>query len=343
MSTVYFKAIDANNRVSEISQGAVIVLNRLLQTEHLELGSYVPLKVHFGEKGNETFIAPAHYEGLIGFLTSRGIASAYIETNVLYRGERQNRTSHVQLAEDHGFTQLPVVIADGEYGDEYTEVRAEGRHFDTCRIGKEIALLDQMIVLSHFKGHRLAGFGGAVKQLAMGCASRGGKLAQHANTVPKITPRKCDACGECAEKCPAGAITLQPKAFIEKSKCVGCASCMAICTHGAFSNSWWASFGKKFRERLAEHAAAAAKDKSVIYINFALSITRGCDCEGRRMKSFVPDVGILASVDPVAVDAASLDLVQKKKGRKIFNRGRYTLAHARMMGLGTTDYRLVEI
>ena len=343
MSTVYFKAIQTGKGTAEVSKEAANLFSRLMEDEHIELGSYVPLKVHFGEKGNETFIPAAGYEGLIRLLTSRGIASAYIETNVLYRGERQNRTAHVQLARDHGFTQLPIVIADGEYGDEYTEVPIGGRHFDTCMIGKEIALLNQMIVLSHFKGHRLAGFGGAVKQLAMGCASRGGKLAQHANAIPKINSRKCDACGKCAEKCPMGAIALQPKALIEKSKCVGCASCMAVCEHGAFSNSWWASFGKKFRERLAEHAAAAAKDKSSIYINFALSITRGCDCESHKMTPFMQDVGILASVDPVAVDAASLDLVQERKGRKIFNRGRHTLAHARTVGLGATDYRLIEI
>ncbi len=343
MSTVFFKPIDSYKKTAEISAGAKQLLNRIWEAERLKLASYIPLKVHFGEKGNRTFIAPKNYAGIIEQLKSHKVKSAYIETNALYRGQRQNRTDHLQLAKDHGFTQLPVVIADGEYGDEYTEVPIYGKYFDTCLIGKAIADLEQMIVLSHFKGHILAGFGGAIKQLAMGCASRGGKLAQHANAIPKIKSRKCTACGACAKHCPANAITLDPKAVIDESKCVGCASCMAVCKEGAIYNSWLASIGKNFKERLAEYAVAAQKDKAIIYLNFVFNITRFCDCEGRTMKPIIPDIGILASRDPVAVDTASLDLVQKTKGRKIFQRGRRTLRYAEKIGLGTTDYQIVEV
>jgi uncharacterized Fe-S center protein len=342
MSVVFFKPIDSYQKTSEISAGAEQLLNRIVESENVTLASYVPLKVHFGEKGNQTYIAPKNYAGIIERLRSNKVKSAYIETNALYRGQRQNRTAHLQLAQDHGFTQLPVVIADGEYGDEYEEIPITGKHFDTCLIGKGIADLDQMIVLSHFKGHILAGFGGAVKQLAMGCASRGGKLAQHANAIPKVRSRKCTACGACAKHCPVGAITLDPKAQIDENKCVGCASCIAVCPEGAVYNTLWASIGKKFKERMAEYALAAQKDKTVIYINFILNITRGCDCEGRKMRMVAPDIGILASRDPVAVDTASLDLVQKTKGRKIFQRGRRTLEYAHKIGLGTIHYQLVE-
>jgi uncharacterized Fe-S center protein len=343
MSTVFFKPIDSYKKTAQISAGAKQLLNRILESENVELASYIPLKVHFGEKGNQTYIASENYTGIIEQLKSNKVESAYIETNALYRGQRQNRTAHLQLAKDHGFTQLPVVIADGEYGDEYVEVPVNGKHFDTCKISKAIADLDQMIVLSHFKGHILAGFGGAVKQLAMGCASRGGKLAQHANAIPKIKSRKCTACGVCVKHCPAKAITLDPKAVIDESKCVGCASCIAVCPEGAAYNTLWASIGKKFKERMAEYALAAQKNKSVIYINFILNITRGCDCEGRKMRMVAPDIGILASRDPIALDTASLDLVQKAKGRKIFQRGRRTLRYAEKIGLGTTDYQIVEV
>jgi uncharacterized Fe-S center protein len=343
MSTVFFRPIDSYQKTSEISAGGRQLLNHIWESEDLRLTSYAPLKVHFGEKGNQTFIAPENYAGICELLKSKKVKSAYIETNALYRGQRQNRTAHLQLAKDHGFTQLPVVIADGEYGDEYTDVPIKGKHFETCLIGKAIADVDQMIVLSHFKGHMLAGFGGALKQLAMGCAARGGKLAQHANAIPKIKSRKCTACGACAKHCPANAITLEPKARIDEGKCLGCASCMAVCNEGAIYNTLWASLGKKFKERLAEYALAAQKDKTVIYINFIFNITRGCDCEGRKMRLVAPDIGITASRDPVAVDTASLDLVQKTKGRKIFQRGRRTLEYAQKIGLGTTDYQLVKV
>lgn len=343
MSTVFFKLIDSYKKTSEISAGAKQLLNRIWEAENLKPATYVPLKVHFGEKGNRTYIAPENYAGIIELLKSKKTKSAYIETNAIYRGERNNRTAHLQVAKEHGFTQLPIVIADGEYGDEYVKVPINGKHFDTCMIGKAIADLDQMIILSHFKGHILTGFGGAIKQLAMGCASRGGKLAQHANTAPKSKHRKCTACGACVKHCPADAITLDPKAVIDKNKCIGCASCMAVCPEGALYNSWFASIGKKFKERLTEYALAAQKDKAIIYLNFVFNITRFCDCEGHPMKPIVPDIGILASRDPVAIDTASLDLVQKTKGRKIFQRGRRTLRYAEKIGLGTTDYQLEAV
>ena len=343
MSNVFFISIDSYNKTKEISNGAVQLLDRILDEEHITLGSYVPLKAHFGEKGNQTYIAPENYLGIIESLKTKGTTSAFIDTNALYRGERQNRTAHLKLAEAHGFTRLPVVIADGEYGNEYVEVPFDGKHFQTFLIGKEIAGLDQMIILSHFKGHMMAGFGGAVKQLAMGCASRGGKLAQHSGAIPKIKSRKCDACGSCAENCPADAILLQPKATIDEKKCLGCASCIAVCEKGAVTNSWRVSLGKTFRERIAEYAMAAQKGKTFIYLNFVLNITRGCDCENHPMKPIVPDIGLLASIDPVAIDMASLDLVQKAKGRKIFKRGKNALEYAQKMGLGSMQYHLMEL
>lgn len=343
MARVFFKPVNAGSTSSEISRIAQQLLDHTLNEEKIELGSYVPLKVHFGEKDNISYIKSDNFLGIIELIRSKGTKSAYIETNALYKGQRQNRTDHLKLAEDHGFTQLPVVIADGEFGDDFQEITIDGVHFSSCKIGKAIAELDQMIVLSHFKGHLMAGFGGALKQLAMGCASRGGKLAQHSNAIPKIKPRKCEACEACLETCPADAITLTPKPRIDETKCIGCASCMAVCESNAVRITWWASLGKKFRERIAEHALAAQKDKTIIYINFILSVTRGCDCESHRMKPIAPDIGITASIDPVAIDTASLDLLQRGKGRKIFQRGRRALFHAQKVGLGSVDYQLKEI
>jgi len=147
ISTVFFKPIDPSQKPSIIGEGAKGLLKHLLDAESVELAPFVPLKVHFGEKGNQTFIKPHHYTDLIEYLASRNVQSAYIETNALYKGERQNRTSHLQLAEAHGFTQLPVIVADGEFGDEFIEVPSEGKHYARCLVAKEIALGEQLLVL----------------------------------------------------------------------------------------------------------------------------------------------------------------------------------------------------
>lgn len=343
MSKVYFKAIDSYLKTDEISATAAELLDKIIKEQNIALEQFIPLKVHFGEKGNKTYIASSNYDGIIDYLKDNKVESAFIETNVLYRGERTTATKHKKLAAEHGFTRLPVIIADGEHGEEYEDVEINKNIFKTCKIGREIAEQKQLIILSHFKGHALAGFGGAIKQLAMGCASRGGKLDQHANSIPKISYLKCKACKACAIKCPENAIVMGSKAKIVKDKCVGCASCMAICPHGAISNSWLASLSKSFNERLAEYAYAAHINKNNIYITFAFNITKNCDCEGHNMKPVVNDLGILASTDPLAIDQAALDLLDKANGKTVFRRGRTTLEYAEKIGLGKRNYELVEI
>lgn len=342
MSKVYFKAIDSYSKTEEISSAAGELLKKLVEEEKVELEKFIPLKVHFGEKGNNTYIQSKNFAGIINYLKEKEIESAYIETNVLYRGERTTKEKHLKLAEEHGFTELPVIIADGEHGEDFQEVEINKKNFNKCKVGKQIANKKQLIVISHFKGHALAGFGGAIKQLGMGCAARGGKLAQHSNSIPKISFLKCKACSACAKKCPENAITVDKKAKIDKDKCIGCASCMAICPHGAISNSWLASISKSFNERLAEYAYAAAKNKNNIYITFAFNITKNCDCEGHNMKPVVKDVGVFASTDAVAIDKACLDMLDKNNGRIVFRRGRYTLDYAEKIGLGSKQYELVE-
>jgi hypothetical protein len=233
MSKVYFKAIDQYSKTEEISNAASELLEKLVEEENISLEKFIPLKVHFGEKGNNTYIQSKNFAGILNYLKEKNIESAFIETNVLYRGQRTTRENHLKLALEHGFTELPIIIADGEHGEDFEEIEINKKNFNKCKVGKEIANKKQLIVISHFKGHALAGFGGAIKQLGMGCASRGGKLAQHANSIPKISSFKCKACSACAKKCPENAITVGKKAKIDKNKCVGCASCMAVCPYGA--------------------------------------------------------------------------------------------------------------
>lgn len=343
MKKVYFKAVDSYLKTKDINEATRMLLGRLVEDEGITLEKYIPLKVHFGEKGNKTYIESKNFEGILEYFKEKEIESVYMETNVLYRGERTTSENHIKLAAEHGFTQLPIVIADGDHGENYEEVEINKKNFKKCKIGKEIAKQKQVMIISHFKGHALAGFGGAIKQLGMGCASRGGKLAQHANSIPKISRFKCKGCGACAKNCPEKAIIMTPKAKINKDKCVGCAACMTTCNFGAVSNSWLASLSKSFNERLAEYAYAAAKDKNNIYITFAFNITKNCDCDGHSMKPVAKDVGVFASTDPVAIDQACLDVLDKVNGRSVFRRGKYTLDYAEKIGLGSRKYELVEI
>ncbi|MDS0524232.1 DUF362 domain-containing protein [Clostridium sp. SHJSY1] len=343
MANVYFKSIDSYSKTKEINDAAKELLEIIEEKEGVTLNEFIPLKVHLGEKGNNTFIQPKNFDGIIDYLKEKEIDTAFIETNVLYKGQRNTIENHLRVAKEHDFTRIPVIIADGEMGEDYEEIEINKKHFDYCKIAKAVAKVDQIIVLSHFKGHALAGFGGAIKQLAMGCASKGGKLAQHANSIPKISSLKCKGCKACVNKCPEMAISMDKKAKIDKNKCVGCASCMATCQFGAISNSWLASLTKSFNERLAEYAYAAAKGKQNIYITFAFNITKNCDCEGHPMKPIAKDIGIFASIDPVAIDQASLDVLDKNEGKTVFKRGRNTLEYASSIGLGSREYELIEL
>lgn len=341
MQKVYFSPIESYQETAKIRAAAKNLLQSVVEEEQVELQAHVPLKVHFGEKGNMTFIGPENFEGVIEYLHEKEAQSSFIETNVLYRGERTTRTKHLKLAKEHGFTQIPVVIADGEHGEDFEEVEIKQKHFRVCKIGKEIAQQKQMIVISHFKGHLLAGFGGAIKQLAMGCAARGGKLEQHANAIPIINPLKCNKCRTCVPHCPADAIHIGWLPRINSRKCIGCASCIAVCPFGAIMlNPLRASFSTTFYEKLAEYALAAHQDKRHIYLSFALNITKNCDCRGQAMKPITGDLGVLASSDPVALDQACLDLLDQRNGKKVFSRGRRALEYGEQIGLGSRRYQL---
>lgn len=343
MKKVYFKSVGSYANTDEINISAVEVLKNLLEKENITLEGHVPLKVHFGEKGNKTFIEPKNYNGIIGYLKELDINSEFIETNVLYQGERVNKEKHISLARDHGFVQLPIKIADGEFGEQFEKVRIDKKHYMECKIAKDIASQKQMILLNHFKGHLLAGFGGAIKQLAMGCASRSGKLEMHSKSIPKVNKFKCTGCEACVQVCPENAIAVKGKARIDKNRCIGCTSCLGTCPSAAVSNGWLASLTGSFKERLAEYAYAAGNNKDFIYINFAMNITRTCDCHGFSTKKVSEDIGVFASTDPVAIDQACLDMLEKINAKKMFRRGTHTLKYAEEIGLGNRNYELIEI
>jgi len=256
-----------------------------------------------------------------------------------------------------------VVIADGLAGGYWREVSMKGKHFQNVRIAGGILDADSMLVLSHVKGHDLAGFGGAIKNLAMGCAPPSGKAEQHA-CRPLVESENCVGCGRCVQVCPQAAMTIvEGRAQFNPEHCVGCGDCIRSCETGAIEFDWTTEIGP-FVERLCEYALGAVHGKSgrVGYINFLLNITPDCDCVPWSDASIVPDIGILASTDPVAIDHASLDLVNsepgftrthlaenlapgedKFKGVWDYTDGYYQITYAARIGLGEEAYRLIEV
>ena len=346
MSNVYFIPVAHNAPAETLSQIGRQLLETVVEKENITLENEIPLKLHFGERGNYTFLKPETYDGIIDFLEEKGIKSAFTETSVLYGGERFNSEKHTALAHAHGFTRLPVVIADGAKGEEAVEVPVDLPHFKSVSIAAGLAKYEQVLVLSHFKGHMLAGFGGAIKQLSMGFGSKGGKMAMHLGVKPRIMGFLCKKCGLCQKRCQVQAISNEKGKFrIDRNKCIGCGACFSICPRHAVSifslgGFWNALFkGKFFREKLVEYACGSAKEKKHIYISFAVNITRGCDCEPHPMPRCIKDIGVFASTDPVAIDQACLDAAVKA-GKKF--RGSEQLQYAEKCGLGSREYSLIE-
>jgi uncharacterized Fe-S center protein len=317
----------------------------------VEEGDWCAIKMHFGERGNDGYIRPEYVRTVVGTVRSRRAVPFLTDTCTIYHGPRKDALGHLEVAAEHGFTQeavgAPVIIADGLRGTEHGEVEVPGRHFKSVKVASAILEADCMIVLSHFKGHLLTGFGGAVKNLGMGCGSRIGKFEMHSGTTPELDTKRCVLCGACVAACAHGAARLGERhASIDGELCAGCGECVAACPTGAISISWSRGAGE-VQERMAEYAAGVAKGRSVFFVNFINHVTPNCDCLSRGEPSLVPDIGIVASADPVAVDQASYDLCLKAGG-DVFARahpgidGTVQLTHGERMGLGGRKYRLLE-
>lgn len=308
----------------------------------------IAIKVHFGEKGNTRFVQPDQIRPVADILRQKSPDVFVTDANTLYRGMRLNARDHLQIAHEHGFGKVgvPIIIADGEKGEDEKEVAINKNVFQKVKIAARIAESDAMAVVSHFKGHLLFSFGGAIKNLGMGCGSRSGKLEMHSKIKPSVGAG-CILCDQCVEVCPAGAIsTAGEAAFIDHSKCIGCARCIAACEAGAVSVPWQGATAREVIERCAEYAYGAALGKKIVCMTFINKITSDCDCMGDS-RIIGKDVGIVASADPVACEQASYDLSLKRhNGRDIFKDttgidGRYMMEYAEAIGLGSRKYELM--
>ena len=274
----------------------------------------VALKVHFGEEGATGYIHPSFVRVLSSALKTNKARPFLTDTNTLYHGFRSNGVDHLELAIRNGFchsvTGVPLVIADGIRSKSVKEIDVNLKHFTSVKIGSAIWEADGLITLNHFKGHLLTGFGGAIKNLSMGCGSRATKQRMHADMRPELRAGVCIACGECVSVCPTGAISLHQEAEFDYELCVGCAECLTACPERAIQIQWGGT-SRSVQEKMAEVAFAVNGlfKQKILHVNFLLNITPECDCLKWTDNPIVQDIGILASVDPVAADQASLDLV----------------------------------
>ena len=313
--------------------------------------SFTAIKIHFGEPGNLAYIRPNYAARMANLLRSLGAKPFLTDCNTLYSGRRSNAVDHLQSAMENGFNpisaQCQVIIGDGLKGTDYREIPLpDAKYCPAPKIGAAIADADIIISMNHFKGHEQAGFGGALKNLGMGCASVGGKLELHAASQPKIDTEHCIGCNICVKHCAHDAIHLDPqtrKAHIDYAKCVGCGQCVALC----------------------QHDAAVVSD--CFHVSFIMNVSPECDCWNHNDAAIVPDLGILASADPVALDMACADLVMQAPilhGNNVLAEKHHHddlcgqdkfhlihpdtdwmagLRHAEKIGIGTTHYELITV
>jgi len=319
-----------------------------------EEGELVALKLHLGERPDTGYIRPALVRVFVEAVKARGGRPFLTDTCTLYNGRRQNAVDYLNAAHEHGFTieaaGAPVLIADGLVGGDEVAVDIAGRHYSEVRIAIAARRAHAGIALTHCTGHGGVGYGGAIKNVAMGLSSRAGKLMQHSDMTPRVIEEQCTACGLCAEWCPADAITMDEKAVIDEATCIGCGQCHAVCRFHAIKWTWGAT-SELLQEKMVEHVmgVVAGRREKWAYVNFALNITKDCDCVGRVQPGAVPDVGVLAGRDIVAVETATLDLIDEAAGAPLFSRlwpdtdHRIQVRYAEELGLGSTDYEIVEV
>jgi len=363
---VYFASVRAHgekdNKASRIRQlFDAAGFGALVQKDDL-----VAVKLHFGESGCDAYIRPPFVRQVVDKIKERGGKPFLTDAATLYSGSRHNAVDHAWTAVENGFdiavTGAPIIIADGLKGTSTTHVDINQKHFKKVRIAADVVAADALISLAHFKGHMQSGFGGAMKNVGMGAATPAGKRDQHGSKA--ISGDNCKGCGSCEKVCPEKAITMvNGRSKIELGRCIGCGECMTVCPNENIEFNWETE-AEPFAEKMMEYTLGVLKNKKgkAGFMNFLLDISPECDCVPWSDAPIVPDIGIVASTDPVAIDKASFDLVNQQAGfagtalKKSHAPGQdkfrdlwpkidtaVQFRYAEKIGLGSADYTLVEI
>jgi hypothetical protein len=379
-SPVFFTDLRATNDQSLLDKISNLVEAAGIQKVVKKRG-LTAIKIHFGERGNTAFIRPVLVRPVIDVIARAGGKPFLTDASTLYVGTRGNAVDHLTTAILNGFAystlQAPLIIADGLDGRDEVAVPIDLKLCREAYIASAVVRADSLVSLAHFKLHEAAGFGGAIKNVGMGAASRRGKMAQHSEVAPAVMQNKCIGCGICRDQCAHGAIRLEDRppdvprpredaakiAYIDQVLCVGCAGCIHACPQGALAIDWEKDL-PRFMERMVEYTAGAVKgkEKRCLFVNFLTQISPACDCYPFADAPIVADIGIVASRDPVAVDQASIDLVnaqppldsscvkgcadaQSDKIRAVYPNidWRHQLAYAQAIGLGSMSYDLVRL
>ena len=330
-------------------------------------GKLVAVKIHFGEWGNMAFLRHQYAKVLCDHLAARGAKVFLTDANTLYPGFRGNAVDHLTCASNNGYNQLsigyPIIIADGLRGTDEREIPVEGaKHVEKAKIGAAIAEADVFISVTHCKGHMEAGFGGTLKNIGMGSGSKKGKMEMHSNGTAAIDADRCVGCGMCQKHCANDGVHIKNgKAVIDEEHCLGCGYCLAYCAKGAI-HCKFDQAKDVLNERIAEYTKAAIGEKPSYHFSFVCDVQWGCDCNAARGEVLVPDIGMFASKDPIALDQACADAINKapvnpkskaycehEEHHDVFMAAhpdtdyRIALSHGEKLGLGTREYELTEV
>jgi hypothetical protein len=334
---------------------------------------YTAIKIHFGEPGNLSYLRPNFAKTLADRIKALGGMPFLTDCNTLYVGRRNNALVHLDAAFENGYSPFSTgcqnIIADGIRGTDDVEIPVPGGVYcETAKIGRAIMDADIVISLNHFKGHEGTGFGGALKNIGMGSGSRAGKMALHNEGKPLVNKTNCNGCKICARFCNHGAIGFDSgKASIDHDKCVGCGRCIGACGKDAIYSNWDTGNAMLSR-KIAEYTKAVLEGRPHFHINVVNQVSPYCDCHGGNDAAVVPDIGIFASFDPVALDKACIDAVNSAPAILTSALGnvnrahkdetgnadhltdvhpttdwRIQISHAEKIGLGCGNYELITV
>ncbi len=334
-------------------------------------GKFVAIKIHFGEPGNLSFLRPNFAKTVVDVLHGENAKPFLTDCNTLYVGRRKHALEHITSAYENGYspfsTGCHVIIADGLKGTDDVNVPLTGTTYCTeARIGRAVMDADIIISLNHFKGHEMTGFGGAIKNIGMGCGSRAGKMHMHSDGKPTVNAEKCRKCGVCISYCAHQGISYNEDkiAVVNTDNCAGCGRCIGACNFDAISAPFDAN-GETLNHRMAEYTLAVLQNRPHFHISIVNQVSPYCDCHSENDAAVVPDIGMFASFDPVALDKACIDAVNAAPAigtsaacdcgsshgsigdhfKKIHPNTdwRSQLSHSESIGLGNSDYELITI